>query len=255
MDPRVGLIRDFSRTFAEGTAKVETKDCGFPFLDRLLRGGVELEYGELTPLRLLHRYKLVHVSEARMIELLAAHVDKEWNVCRYFGPTANDVFCFNVDNNRKATSAAVVAEVEVTVRALEGYLREVECEPLVVASGRGYHVWCRLGAPVENARLYEFLLPMAARALATVTAFDHTHIKINLYPDVRLRNVVSLRLFGSLHAKTGVFSRVLGPDGLLDEAASWDRFADFVEKRAISTATFDAAYGSLASLRLLIERR
>jgi hypothetical protein len=250
MDPRVALIRDFSRTFAVGTAKVETKQCGFAFLEGLLRGGVGLEYGELTPLRLVHRYKLVGVPEPRMLELLAAHVEKEWNVCRYFGPAENDVFCFNVDNNRKSASAVAVPEVDVAVRALERYLRDVGCEPLVVASGRGHHVWCRLSGPVENARLYHFLLPMAARALASVRSagYDHTHIKINLYPDVRLKNVVSLRLFGSQHAKTGMFSHILGPAGLLDEEASWDHFAHFVEKRAISAATFDDACRSVARL-------
>ncbi len=138
----------------------------------------------------------------------------------------------------------------MAVRALGRYLRDVGCEPLTVASGRGYHVWCRTSEPIDNGRLYEFLLTMAARALAAVqnAGYDHTAIKMNLYPNERLRRAVSLRLFGSRHVKSKRFSHVLGPEGLLDEEASWGSFDDFVRRRAISPAQFDAASRTLAKL-------
>jgi hypothetical protein len=250
VDSRVALICRFSRTFTPDTAKVETEACGLAFLDGLLKGGARLEYGELTPLRLLHRYKLVDLPEDRLLELLAAHVNKEWNVCRYFGAGSNDVFCFNLDNNRRTPSTTETPEMGVAVRSLRERLRDLRCEPLVVTSGRGYHVWCRLRQPVDNERLYRFLLPVAATALASIerAGYDHNLVKINLYPDVRLENAVSLRVFGSRHAKTGMFSHVWVPGGLLDEAASWDWFRDFVEAHAISSAQFDAACLALGSL-------
>ena len=92
MDPRVKLLKDFSQGFIPGTVKVETEQFGFPFLKELLSDGVELEYGELTPSRLLHKYKLVNVPEHRMNELLRAHLGKTCNLCRYFGAEANDAF-------------------------------------------------------------------------------------------------------------------------------------------------------------------
>jgi hypothetical protein len=250
MDSRIELLRAFSRGFALGTAKVETAQCGLRFLDGLLSGGACLEYGELTPLRLVHRYKLVNISENRMNELLQAHVDSECNVCRYFDPSSNETFCFNLDNNHRTNNTVVIPEMDCAIRALRQCLSEVGCEPLIVASGRGYHAWCRLTEPVENDRIYRFMLRAAALALRSVhgAGYDHNNIKINLYPHMLLQNVVSLRLFGSNHAKTGVFSHVLTVGGLLGEAASWECFAEFVRKRKVSRVKFDAACETLAAL-------
>jgi hypothetical protein len=57
--------------------------------------------------------------------------------------------------------------------------------------------------------------------------------------------VVSLRLFGSRHVKNKVFSRILAPQGLLDEAASWEFFADYLKNRISTLARFQAAHDSL----------
>lgn len=251
MDRRIDLLRDFSRGFAPGKVKVETAQCGLHFLDDLLSGGARLEYGELTPLRLVHRYKIVDVPENRMVELLRAHIDKEINICRYFHPTANDTFSFNLDNNHRTNNTVVIPEMECAVGALRQCLTEAGCPPLVVASGRGFHVWCRLTEPVENDRLYRFMLHVAAVALRAVhgAGYDHENIKINLYPHVQVQNVVSLRLFGSNHAKTGMFSHVRTPEGLLDEAPSWESFEEFVNSGTVSRAAFDAAFERLAGTR------
>ena len=250
MDPRVSLLKEFSRGFTPGTAKVETEQYGFPFLDRLLSDGASLEYGELTAVRLLHKYKLVNISERRMDELLQLHITKECNVCRYFDASANDVFCFNLDNNHKANNTVVLPEMNLALHTLRNCLQGLGCEPLIVASGRGYHVWCRLDEPVENSRLYGFMLRAAVQALMAFhgTAYDHQTIKFNFYPDVNVHNVVSLRLFGSDHAKNKVFSRVLTPDRLLGEAASWDYFGDFLRNKAIPPARFTAAFNALPAL-------
>jgi len=198
MDPRVELLKEFSRGFIPGTAKIETGQFGFSFLDELLSGGIGLEYGELTATRLLHKYKLVNIPGRRMEELLQMHVNKACNVCRYFDARANDVFCFNLDNNHKTDNTVVIPEMDLAVRSLGACLRDLGCEPLVVASGRGYHVWCRVDAPVDNDRLYGFMLRCAVRALMAFhgSGYDHRQIKLNFYPDVKAHNVVSLRLFG-----------------------------------------------------------
>jgi hypothetical protein len=47
--------------------------------------------------------------------------------------------------------------------------------------------------------------------------------------------------------KNQVFSRILTPGGLLDEAASWEYFADYLKNKTIAVARFNAAYESLVA--------
>ena len=139
--------------------------------------------------------------------------------------------------------------MDVAVRELGLHLRGLACEPLIVASGRGYHVWGRLEAPVANERLHDFMLCLGAATAAAVhrQGYDHHQIKLSSCPDPRVQHVASLRLFGSRHVKNKVFSRVLTPQGLLDETASWEFFADHLKNRTISVARFQAAHNPLLS--------
>lgn len=247
MDPRVTLLKEFSRGFIRGRAKIETEQFGFDYLQRLLSDGGTLEYGELTATRLLHRYKIVDIPDHRMDELLRRHVAKEFNVCRYFGAGINDVFCFNMDNNHLTDNTKIIPEMSLALDALRNILLDLGCEPLVIASGRGYHVWLRLDEPVENDLLYGFMIPAAARALLALRTggYDYHAIKFSFYPDIRVNEAVSLRLFGSEHAKNKVFSHVSTPQGLLDEARSWKYFERFLRDKATSTATFRSALPEL----------
>ena len=95
------------------------------------------------------------------------------------------------------------------------------------------------------------MLRHAATTLAELhrQGFDHHQIKFNFYPDPRNRHVVSLRLFGSRQVRSKIFSRVLAPDGLLDEAASWEYCADYLKARTIPVARFEAAHGAVSEKR------
>ncbi len=243
MASKVELIKAFYAGLPLDRAKVETSRYGFDFLAELLCGGSKLEYGELTLSHVLHKYKLTHVAPARMDELLALHVEKACNVCLYFDEHENRTFCFNLDNNHKVNNTVVIPEMALAVRALVERLTALACEPLVVASGRGYHAWCRLERAVENARLHEFMLHAAAGALLAVhqAGLEPLKVKFNFYPDPRINDVVSLRLFGSEHAKTKAFSRILTPAGLLDEAASWTAFEHYSDTKTIELDTFERA--------------
>jgi hypothetical protein len=249
MDRRVELIREFYRALPMGSAKVETRRHGFAYLDELLRGGASLEYGELTLTGLLHKYKLSGIPADRMTELLGEHVAGGCNVCLYFGESRNAILCFNLDNNRKASNTEVIPEMEAAVGALRGLLESLGFSPLVLASGRGFHLWCRLAGPVENGRLHAFMIRLAAKTAASLhdRGLDHNLVKMNLYPDRRTGNVVSLRLFGSVHSKNGVFSRVLSDKGLLDERASWVAFEEHLGRGTTSLEAFEAAYVRLAA--------
>lgn len=251
MNARVKLLKEFSRGFASGKAKIETEQFGFAFLERLLCGGAALEYGELTTTRLLHKYKIFDISDHKMDELLQMHILKECNVCRYFGAEKNDVLSFNMDNNRTTNNTAIIPEMSLALDALRKCLAGLGCEPLIIASGRGYHVWLRFDEPVENSLLYTFMVRAAARALLAlgIGGYDHKIVKFSFYPDIQVNDVVSLRLFGSEHAKNKVFSHVFTPEGLLDEAASWKHFEHFVRNKTTSAATFRSALNELLSTR------
>jgi hypothetical protein len=244
MDRKLELLREFYSGLPKDRAKVETRRHGFNYLEEMLSDGTSLEYGELTLTGRLHKYKLAGIPARRMEGLLRSHVAKECNLCLYFGDRSNNLLCFNLDNNHKVNNTVVLPEMEVAVGALSEHLARLGCEPLVVASGRGFHLWCRLDRPVDNDLLYDFMLRCAARALAAVhgKGGDFNRVKINLYPDRRIRDVVSLRLFGSDHAKNRVFSRVMGPEGLLGEEASWDRFERYLREKEIPGKAFREAY-------------
>jgi hypothetical protein len=243
VDPRVALLLEFYRGLPKDRVKIETREHGFDFLASILTDGVTLEYGELTLAGLLHKYKLANLPESRLVALVNAHVEKRCNVCLYFDDQANDVFCFNLDNNHKVDNTRIIPETALAIDALRRRLATLGCEPLVVASGRGYHAWCRLDEPAPNAALYRFMLHAAATALSAVhdAGLDHRKVKFNLYPDTRTRDTVSLRLFGSEHAKNGVFSHVVTPDGALDEAASWRCFEGHLRSSTIPAARFREA--------------
>jgi hypothetical protein len=244
MDPRVALLREYYRDLPKDRVKVEIHQHGFDYLDSMLSDGMRLEYGELTLTGLLHKYKFAGVTEQRLDELLLSHVEKACNVCLYFGAPKSGLFCFNLDNNRKVNNTELIPEIELTVRALRDRLAALGCEPLVIASGRGYHLWGRLQEQADNEQLYAFMLGAAVQAMVAMHnlgGYDHRRIKFNFYPDPRTRDTVSLRLFGSEHAKNRVFSRVLAPEGLLDEAASWRQFELHMAERTIARKTFEEA--------------
>jgi hypothetical protein len=244
MDPRVTLLREFYGGLPMDRAKVETQQHGFAFLETLLTDGISLEYGELTLSGLLHKYKLSGIPRHRMDELLKAHLEKRCNVCLYFHDRASNTFCFNLDNNHKTNNTALIPEMETAVRVTRSTLEAVGCVPLIIASGRGFHIWCRTDRAIDNERLYEFMRRVSVLAMATLhkDGSDHRKIKFNVYPDRRTRDTVSLRLFGSEHAKNRVFSSVLTPGGLLDEDQSWIYFEDHLRTKTISEDAFDQAF-------------
>lgn len=243
MDTKSRLLKEFYHGLPKDRAKVETYEHGFEYLERMLVSGAALEYGEMSFAGLLHKYKFSQVPEEQMDELMSAHIAKRCNLCLYFGQAENSLFCFNLDNNHKSNNMVVIPEMALVVELLREILTEAGCEPLVIASGRGYHLWCRLAAPVENERLYQFMVRSMAKALFGLhkQGLDHNKIKANFYPDPRARDVVSLRLFGSEHVKNKVFSKVLTQEGLLEEGESWEAFEEYLRRKTMEVEGFGRA--------------
>ena len=244
MDLKLNLLKEFYAGIPRDRAKIETGDHGFAFLDEMLSGGVSLEYGESHPLGTLYKYKLTNISERRMDELLISHIEKKCNVCLYFDNVANSEFCINLDNNHKVDNTEVIPEMKLAVTLLRKHLASVGCEPLIVSSGRGYHVWCRTDASIDNGLLYSFMLRSMVLTMGHIQMQGHNYnkIKANFYPDPRNQNTVSLRLFGSDHSRTRAFSRIYSQDALLDEENSWISFEHYLINNTLSEGQFHQAY-------------
>ena len=249
MDSKLNRLKEFYSGLPLDRAKIETPYHGFAFLETLLSGGIQLEYGEMHRSVMLNKYKLSHIPGHRMDDLLRAHLEKVCNVCLYFHEDESRIFCLNLDNNNKTNNTELISEIKLAVGLLREHLTQLGCEPLIIASGRGYHLWCRLTVPIENQKLHQFMLRVTAMTLAGLhqKGCDYNQIKVNFYPDPRIRSQVSLRLFGSEHARNQVFSRVYTPEGLLDEDASWDAFEDHLLHKTISEDRFQQAYEVLMS--------
>lgn len=243
MDRRLELLQAYYAPLSHATVKIETGQHGFAFLETLTQRGARLDYGELTLHGTLHKYKMSNVSDEQNERWLGEHVAKRINVCRYFGPEENALFAFNLDNNRLENNTEIIPEMAFAIRRLDERLTELGCRPLVIASGRGYHVWTRLAEPRPNQVIYDFMLKVAVLVAAELHFLggDRRRVKFNFYPDPRTDNTVSLRLFGSNHAKNRIFSRILDQDRLLDEPESWVEFARHLEVGTVPGAVFDAA--------------
>jgi len=227
--------------------KLESNCYGFEFLNTLLSHDIKLEYGELTS-SLIHKYKLVNIPEYRMDTLLQGHINKYYNVCLYFDEMANNIFCFNLDNNFKENNTALIPEMQYAVTKLTKHLTELGIEPLVIVSGRGYHVWCRLYEPIDNKQLHNFMLQMVAKTLEAlhIKGYNYNRVKFNMYPNNEIINTVSLRFFGSEHVKNKIFSYVYVNSSVLGEEDSWKFFADYLKNKTISKEQFMQAADKLA---------
>ncbi len=226
--------------------KLELMSYGFAFLDKLVSDGIILDYGELA-VNLIHKYRLSQVSAPCMNQLLQGHVNKAHNVCLYFNEFANNTFCFNLDNNYKVNNTALIPEMKPTVTYLQKQLQEYAIEPLVIESGRGYHLWCRVDQAVDNQLLFDFMLRISAKTMASLNrhGYDYNRIKFNIYPNPKTINIASLRLFGSKHIKKKVFSFVHLQDCVLDETASWEYFAHYLICKTMDKHQLLAAHADL----------
>ena len=247
MADRVELLERFYAELPSDRAKIESHEHGFAYLERQRARGLRLEYGEMSGHALLHKYKVSAISPRVARELLHEHVASTCNLCRYFRPDENGLFCLNLDNNHKVNNTEVLPEMRVAITALRKVLRDLHLEPLVLASGRGYHVWVRLDARVANPVLYTVMVRSAAIMLAHVqhAGGDSRRLKVNFYPDIRSHDIVSLRLFGTVHAKNRVFSHVATDEGPLSVDASWTAFENHLHNETIPVAILHDAHETL----------
>lgn len=246
MDIKVALLDEFYSTMCRDKVKLETKNYGFDFLDTLTSDSLTLDYVQLDN-HFIHKYRLLNIQESSRERLLLGHVQQDYNVCLYFHPAANNTLCFNLDNNNKADNTKITTEMSLATKYLQQHLAKYGIEPLVIPSGRGYHHWCRFREPIANHLLFDFMVRISAKTLASlhINHYDYHAVKFNMSPNPKVVNVVSLRLFGSKHIKTGTFSCINTPNGVLGESASWDYFRGYLRNKTVSSQQFTLAYDEL----------
>ncbi len=247
MDERVELLEQFYHTMRHDQLKLETKKYGFEFIDELTAEGMTLDYGQLDN-SFIHKYRLQNVSGQQRQKFLLGHINQEYNTCLYFDKRANNVLCFNLDNNFKTNCNEIIPEMKLAVKYLREHLGAYGMETISIRSGRGYHNWCRFDQSIDNQRLFNFMLRIAAKTLASIHVSNHDYhtIKFNFCPNPKVVDVVSIRLFGSKHVKTGKFTHVQLADDILSEEESWKYFESYMLHKTIPEQQFTLAYDEMA---------
>jgi len=238
MDSRIVLLNKFYST-DKTKAKIESKNSGTEYLDSLTINSV-FEYGEFK--NGIFKYKLSDLSPARFDELLSDHIATEINLCAYFNKESNNNFAFNLDYSALPTN-----DVKIAALLLMQNLIKLEMFPLIIKSGRGYHMWCKIDEKIENTRLISFMNKLKQISIFNIKrdGFNTENVNCTLYPRVDT-NDISLRMFGSNHIDTGMFSSVVTEinknDKLLDMSESWDYFDWYINNRIITKTCFESAY-------------
>ena len=100
MDTRVALLERFYQHMRRDRLKLESRQFGFDFVECLTTSGAALDYGQVDS-HLVHKYRLLQLSETAWQRFISGHVNQEYNVCLYFHERENSAFCLNLDNNYK----------------------------------------------------------------------------------------------------------------------------------------------------------
>lgn len=243
---KLDLLKEFCSGLPLGSVKVETSEHGWGFLNETLKAGGKLDYGEADG-RGAYKYKFRGLSEQTLNQLLVRHVEQTCNVCLYFSEGANACCCINLDVNLRTCDDTLRMEMDLMVRFLTNLFSRLGIAHLIVASGRGYHLWCGFTEPISNEHLFRWMIRSVANAIGEIypREADRGRIKANFFPDPRVLGMASLRLFGTKHATTGMFSHVIVDGQMLNESDSWKAFQDYTSRRRVSGQRFYESYANI----------
>lgn len=239
---KVDLLKEFYSTMRRDMLKWEVKQWGIDWLEMIEKSGAKIEYGELT--NGIPKYKITNIPGKYFDYMLKTHTEQDANVCIYYNNKENTVLSFNLDDNNKKGNE-ILNELKAAVCIITEYLKILDIEPLVIVSGRGYHIILRFSHPIDNDKLSDFILLIEIWNKLIFKETNHDINKINVcsYPNKFDNTTHSLRLFGSKHIKNQVFSYVCSPKlGVLGEKESWEYFEYYMNHKTISLKHFEQVY-------------
>lgn len=234
------LLSEFYTTADKTKAKIETKKHGFSYLEELSQIG-NLRYSEWK--NGVFKYNITDLKEGVYENLLDKHLSGEINLCIYFDPHKNNIFCFNLDSFTDDRASLVAA-----ARFIEDTLIRLHADPLVLKSGHGYHFWCRLEKARDNKEIAEFMQNVLDVAVfeAAAQSSDVESLQCILYPRHNADDI-SIRLFGTHHSVNGRFISVVTEinteDTVLGEEESWAYFEDYLKNKTIPDNLFSYCCG------------
>ena len=235
MPSKIDLLREFYNTADTTRLKIETKFCGLPYCKELKRLGT-LEYIAFD--QKVCKYRISGLPPDAYQSFLEQHLEKKINLCAYFNPEENAVFAFNLD-----FVSAIGTDLKIYALYLFRDLYVLGIFPLVLRSGHGYHFWCKVSEPVANTKLRAFMKAACDKAFeeAVSKGVNTDLLRCTRYPRLNTGDI-SIRLFGSNHIVTGLFSNVViridEADTILNEADSWSYFEKYLREYRIPVSGF-----------------
>ncbi|MDQ7092932.1 hypothetical protein REC12_04970 [Desulfosporosinus sp. PR] len=239
MDRKVMMLYEFYTGLDQEQVKIETKLHSLDYLKEL-SAKAKLEYCELSGK--VYKYKLSGVSQDFYRELLKDHLDKKSNLCAYFRDKESSLFAFNLDSKSEWKD-----KIKIAALYMADSLLKVGIAPLILKSGHGYHFWCRNSVPVPNSKLQIFmsLIKKSTIQQMMLKGIETNDLQCTCYPRPNGKDV-SLRLFGSKHMRTGMFSSVVtridAEDTILGEEDSWRYFDRYLREFTLAEKTFAKAF-------------
>lgn len=237
---KITLLREFYRDMQWNMCKLETTDYGWKAIKAIEGMDANVDYVEFTSL--IHKYRLSNVNNWLMEYFLQKHIEQKCNICMYYGEKENSLISFNLDTKIR-DAKKITHEVKGMCNAIVSCLNKLDIEPLVIVSGRGYHIHCRLEKPVDNNTLLHFMIIIELWARETLknNNISDDMVNVSKYPHREGNTCVSLRMFGSKHIKKEIFSHICTHATVLSEEDSWNYFKDYLDNGIIPIDTFDKA--------------
>ena len=232
---KLELLKQYFESVSRSVIKYETiQNYGFDFLNTIKDNIV---YTEL--LKNISKYKLQNLTEEQFDTYLMKHIEKQDNVCAYFNTKANNVFIFNIDEEKKGLANA-------TAKYMYNFLVLAGIEPMMLKSGRGWHLWCRLTQRVPNAIIADYMIQiiLITTLWLKFEGYDEKKVNISRYPMYPEKQSNSLRFPMSYHVRTKEFSNVSHPiRGELSEEESWDFLKEHMETKSLTVEEFKQSLG------------
>lgn len=242
MNERSLALNKFCHNFDTTQIKIETKLSGLEFLAKLTSQAT-LDYVEFK--KNIHKYRLSQIPPTLFTDLIEKHINCRLNLCVYFAKQRSNKLALNFDQAKRHT-----VDVKISALIATSLLSQLDLSPLLIYSGRGYHLWCTFNRDIANEDLVRFLQNIKSIIAYEVKIRGGNPENVNLtcYPGIDTGKN-SLRLFGSNHVKTGRFSSIVTQiavdDVMLNANDSWNYFTNYINTKVTLTNTFDKAAAQL----------